>query len=124
MLWRAPDRIAGATRRLCASLFPTATLTPKFLLFLPTSVPSQLFGGEGGISLNIPAGAIWPVPANEPEGVETFDSEGEVSWVHINWSPHPPTDDLFGLLAHRGLLLEPFERAAAGLHEVYSDTEF
>lgn len=124
VLWRAPDRGAGATRRLCASLFPTATLTPQFLLFLPTLIPPQLFGGEGGIRLDIPAGAVWSSEANEPESIETFNSDGEVSWVHVDWSPHPPGGELFSLLARRGLLLEPFGRVAAGLREVYSEVEF
>lgn len=124
VLWRAPDRSAGAIRRLCASLFPTATLTPQFLLFLPPLIPPQLFGGEGGIRLNIPAGAVWSCEANEPESVETFDADGEVQWVRVDWSPHPPPGELFSLLARRGLVLEPFGRVAAGLRAVYSNTEF
>ena len=44
--------------------------------------------------------------------------------AHVFWHPAPPPDgsperDLFEQLAARGLLLEPFERAADGLREVY-----
>ncbi len=124
VLWRAPDRIAGATRRLCASLFPTATLTPQFLLFSPTLIPPQLFGGEAGIHMSLPAGAVWSCEPDEPESIETFDGEGEASWVRVVWSPQPPAGELFALLAQRGLLLEPFNRVAAGLREVYADAEF
>ena len=120
-LWRARDRAAGAARRLCASLFPTATLTPQFLLFSPGTVPPTLFGGEGGIQLDIPAGAIWRADEDDPEGLETFDGNGEVLRARILWSPGAPSGELLPLLVKRGLLIEPFERAAAGLREVYAE---
>lgn len=118
-LWREPDRAPGAARRLCASLFPTATLTPRFLLFSPAQVSPVLFGGEGGIRLDIPAGAVWATADDDPEGVETFDGNGEVLRVRLAWTPAPPADELLPLLIQRGLLAEPFQRAAAGLREVY-----
>jgi hypothetical protein len=46
------------------------------------------------------------------------------SSAHVFWQPAPPPEDseeraLFDQLAARGLLLEPFDRAADALREVY-----
>lgn len=120
-LWREQGRAAGAARRLCASLFPTATLTPQFLLFSPAAVPPALFDGDGGIRLEVPAGAVWRAEDDDLEGLETFDGNGELLRVHILWTTAPPQGELLSLLVKRGLLIEPFERAAAGLREVYSE---
>ena len=121
VLWRGADREAGAARRLCASLLASATLAPRFLLFRAEAVAPSLFGDEGGISLAIPAGGV--SVGTENEDFETFDGEGEMMWTRVQWSAAAPVGELFGLLAERGLMWEPFERAARGLREAFGDLE-
>ena len=121
VLWRGADRAAGAARRLCASLFASATLAPRFLLFRAEAVAPSLFGDEGGISLAIPAGAV--TAGDENDGFETFDGKGEMIWTRVAWSGDAPNGELFELLVERGLVWEPFERAARGLREAFGDLE-
>ena len=121
VLWRGADRETGAARRLCASLFASATLAPRFLLFRAEAVAPALFSAEGGISLAIPAGGV--SPSAENDGFETFDGAGEMIWTRVEWSGEAPDGELFGLLATRGLVWEPFERAARGLREAFGELE-
>ena len=121
-LWRGPDRVTGAARRLCASLFSSATLTPQFLLYSPESFPPEVFGEQGGVRLEIPVGAVTVrTDGDNPAGLSTSDVHGEVLEVHIAWIPRAPGGELVPLLAKRGLLTEPFDRVAAGLCEVYPE---
>ncbi len=122
VLWRGADREMGAGRRLCASLFASATLAPRFLLFR-AEVAAALWSEAGGISLHIPAGAVTRATENEDGAFETFDGEGEVIWTRVEWSFGAPEGELFGLLTQRGLIWEPFERAGAGLREAFGELE-
>ena len=118
-LWRRDDRAHGAARRLCASLFSTATLTPRFLLFATENFPRQVFGDEGGIRLDVPVGAVSGALAGGDSGDR--DPSGGAEDIHVEWFPAPPRGELLPLLARRGLLLEPFARANLGLREVYAE---
>ena len=122
-LWRGADRIVGAQRRLCASLFASATLTPRFLVFQNEHIAPALFGEDGGISLAIPAGGISPAELETEGAFETFNSEGEAIGTRARWHFGAPEGELFELLAQRGLIWEPFERAKAGLREAFANLE-
>jgi len=121
-LWRGPDRVTGAARRLCASLFSSATLTPQFLLYSPENFPPEVFRDQGGVRLEIPVGAVTVQQNGEDSvGLSTIGVNGEIFQARIEWLPRAPAGELLPLLAKRGLLLEPFGRLAAGLCEVYPE---
>ena len=121
VLWRDSDRKAGAQRRLCASLFASTTLAPRFLLFDARAIDAALWSEENGIALAIAAGGL--SEASEGEGFETSDSLGEMIGTSVEWIGAPPEGELFELLVERGLVWEPFERAGAGLREAFSELE-
>ena len=121
VLWRDSDREAGAGRRLCASLFASTTLAPRFLLFDASALAPELLSVESGISLAIPAGGV--AQSDEGAGFETFDGEGEMRWTRVDWIGAAPDGELFGLLCERGLIWEPLERAGAGLREAFGELE-
>lgn len=121
VLWRDADRKEGAQRRLCASLFASTTLAPRFLLFGSEQIAPALFGEDGGISLAIPAGGVARTEPESDGAFETFNGEGEAIWTRVDWNFGAPEGELFGLLAQRGLIWEPFERAKLGLREAFEN---
>ena len=119
-LWREGDQILGAARRLGASLGAAASLAPTLLLFRSDCIaPAWL----EGIAMEIPVGELQLCAENDPDTLSTWNSDGELQWVQVRWHGEPPRGALFGLLQERGLLLEPFERAAKGLREAYDELE-
>ena len=123
VLWRGADREAGAGRRLCASLFASTTLAPRFLLFDARAIAPTLLSEQSGISLAIPAGGVAAAGDSDETRFETFDGEGEMIGTRVDWIGAAPDGELFGLLCERGLVWEPFARAATGLREAFSELE-
>jgi hypothetical protein len=131
VLWRPADRTRAAVRRLAATLFHAATLTPALLLCRADVVDPHLFGPAGHLALEIAVGrvataaeAVGYVDTEQQETLSTADSAGQLQETHVFWTPGPPAGaaaDLFARLADRGLLLEPFDRAGVGLREVYGE---
>jgi hypothetical protein len=126
VLWRPADRLPAAERRLAATLFRAATLSPQFLLVNAITTPADLFGPGGQVVLEIPVGrvalketTVRPAATEVLQEIETFDADGAVCTARVLWTPQPPTAPLLSLLAERGLIIEPFDRAAAGLREAY-----
>jgi hypothetical protein len=126
VLWRPADRLPAARRRLAATLFRAATLSPLFLFARAAATPTDLFGPGGQVVLEIPVGRVSlqeetarPAPTEVLREMETFDAAGTVCMARVLWTPQPPAAPLLPLLAERGLIIEPFDRAAAGLREAY-----
>jgi hypothetical protein len=110
-LWRQDDLRRHAARKLTASLFSLCPRTPRLLLCLAKEVGSELFSQD-------------TVESASPSSQETQDTLLIAEPVQVFWFPGKPSEDsielrLLQLLASRGLLLEPFERASVGLREVY-----
>lgn len=122
-LWRQEDLRRHAARKLTASLFSLCPRTPRLLLCLAKEVGSELFCQD--IQVSIPVCRI--ASANEifpSADEETRDILQTSEPLQVFWFPGKPAEDaielrLLHLLAARGLLLEPFERASLGLREVY-----
>ena len=122
-LWRKEDLRRHAARKLTASLFSLCPRTPRLLLCLAEEVGSELFTQE--IQVSIPVCRL----ATGREALSAVDSETKdivqaAEPVHAFWLPDKPGEGsielrLLQLVAGRGLLLEPFERASIGLREVY-----
>jgi hypothetical protein len=124
-LWREADLRRYVQRRLTASLLSVCAQQPRILLCLHDEVAVWLFGQD--LHLEVP---VARVTSGGPGAQRVDPRTGEVLDLQsappeqISWQPGPPDDDsverrLFDYLSVHGLLLEPFERAAVGLQEVY-----
>ena len=123
-LWRRSDLSRHVERKLAASLLTVCARYPRLPLCLADEVGSELFCQD--LQLAIPVGRIGePLRATAYAGQETREVLEEPQPLHLFWFPGPPAEGsmerrLFDQLSTHGLLLEPFERAATGLMEVYS----
>ena len=123
-LWRQDDIRRHSTRRLVTSLFDTCKKTPKFLICMANEIGHELFCNE--IHLAIPVcrvGSSLQSISHSSQEIEATLEEPEP--LHLFWFPEQPGTEslehrLLSRLSSTGLLLEPFERALAGLREVYS----
>jgi hypothetical protein len=122
-LWRSEDLRRHAARKLTASLFSLCPRTPRLLLCLAKEVGRELFSQD--IQVSIPVCRL----AGDRKAVSALDGETsdvmqDTEPVYAFWFPGKPAEEsvesrLLQLIATRGLLLEPFERASIGLREVY-----
>lgn len=122
-LWRQDDIRRHADRKLTASLLAICPRTPRILLCLAAEVGSDLFCQD--VKLSIPVCRIAPaMKATTFSGQETEEVTEASEPMNLFWFPGSPQHDsierrLLRELTSRGLLVEPFERASVGLHEVY-----
>jgi hypothetical protein len=122
-LWRQDDLRRHAARKLTASLFSLCPRTPRLLLCLAQEVGSELFCQDIHVSIPVCriASAHDALPFSDEETKDILHTSEP---LQIFWFPGRPAEDsielrLLQLLASRGLLFEPLERASIGLREVY-----
>jgi len=123
-LWREADLERHVQRRLTASLLSVCSQQPRILLCLAGEVGIWLFGKD--LQVEVPVARLAPpTPARRVDHTtgEVLEDDDR-PLANVSWQPEAPDAgslerDLFDHLATHGLLLEPFERAAAGLREVY-----
>jgi hypothetical protein len=130
-LWRPGDVRHAALKRLVASLLAGCSRVPRLIMGLAEQVPSELFCQDLRVSIPVCRIASGPRTTgfSSLETHETLprpDSDGDP--INLFWFPSAPDDTgaerlLLRTLHARGLLLEPFERATVGLHEVYGGAE-
>lgn len=122
-LWRPADIRRAAARRLTASLLALCPRIPRLIFYLADETPAELFTQDIAVSLPVCRIARSPAAAG-PTALEVRETTDQQEPLHLFWYPAPPaagspertlTDQL---VAH-GLLLEPFERAVAGLDELF-----
>ena len=122
-LWHQDDIRRHATRRLVTSLFDTCQKTPKFLICMANEIGHELFCNE--IHMAIPVcrvGSSLQSISHSNLEIETTLEDSEP--LHLFWFPEQPGNEslehrLLNRLISAGMLMEPFERAQAGLREVY-----
>ena len=133
-LWRPADLRRHAERTLATSLMSLCDRTPRLLLCLADEVGAELFGQDVRVAVPVgrigqalsPAAATPATALAEPASVSAGSDSEMAEPLHLFWYPAPPIEDsperhIFDRLRLRHLLLEPFERAARGLQEVYLD---
>jgi len=119
-LWRPEQLEREAAKALAASLFEAARRTPLVLLCLAAEVDAALFSEDLEVQIPVCRVAVGGAGLPDAASSERVDS-GDVT-THLIWRPALPSAEspprrLVTALASRGLLLEPFERALAGLDE-------
>ena len=127
LLWRPADLRRHAERRLTTSLLSVAEAAPRLLFCLADEAGVELFSQDVQVEVPIgrverPADAIRQRTDDEDAGSSALPAIP--SSVHVFWQPAPPGEEsperaLFEQLSARGLLLEPFDRAADALREIY-----
>ncbi|MDP2719902.1 MAG: hypothetical protein Q8P44_08770 [Dehalococcoidia bacterium] len=103
-MWREEDIAQGATQRLLQSLFMACPVTPVLVLCHASETPEQLL--EYGI-----------------HGAPLVGCIATTECLEVTWYPQTPAFGtpaftLWELLSTRGLLHEPFTRAAKGMAEI------
>lgn len=122
-LWREEDIRRHVQRRLVASLFSICPVAPSVIFCRADEVSSQLFCED----IQVTAPVCRVAPASDIAtfaGNEAQESAGTPEALNLFWFPGAPAEStterrIVDELAQRGLLLEPFARAKAGLDEVY-----
>lgn len=122
-LWRAEDLRRHAARRLTGSLFEVCPRIPAVILCLAEEAPAELFSEDIGVELP----TVRLAEQSAVVGQSALESRELVDGslpLQIFWNGSVPGEGevartLVDHLAERGLLLEPFDRALVGLHEVY-----
>lgn len=122
-LWRRDGLRRHAARRLASSLFEICPRVPDLLLCLADEVEPELFTQELEVSIPVARlaeeAAIVGQVATETRERLGYEQTVQLFWQSRQPEPGSPERTLVERLATRGLLLEPFERARIGLHEVY-----
>lgn len=124
-LWRRDDIRRHALRKLAASLLSLCPKIPRLIICLAEEVESALFCQD--IQVSIPICRIAPaIKSASFVGSEVHETLDSTEPMNLFWYPGKPSDDstelrLLRELTSRGLLVEPFDRASIGLHEVYSE---
>ncbi|TMC08148.1 MAG: hypothetical protein E6J41_14455 [Chloroflexi bacterium] len=119
-LWRPEQLEREAAKALAASLFEAARRTPLVLLCLAAEVDAALFSED--LEVQIPVCRVAVGEDALPNAASSERADSDDVTAHLFWRPALPSAEspprrLVTALTSRGLLLEPFERALAGLDE-------
>lgn len=120
-LWRRGDARRQAVTALIKVLFPAANQTPVLILALASEIPPQLFVDD--IRVQVPLCLVAP---SETPGQDATPDSQPARAASLTWATERPGDESEAMRLVEGLMrrrdpLEPFERAAAGLEEAFSD---
>ncbi len=117
-LWRTADARRLATASLVKTLFAACPGRPQVLFASAQEVAADVFAED--IEVDVPLARLSDDVAHGPGPTETVERLGD--GLHAFWSvapvePNSPARLLLDRLVRSGLLMEPFERALAGLEE-------
>ena len=120
VLWRNGQAKARAVSALAKALFEAASHIPDLVLALADETPAAVFSEELG--MQIPMCRVDTQGARPAATTEAVQQVSESLYLH--WVNGQPTSDtecarLVEILGARRLLLEPFDRAALGIQEVF-----
>jgi hypothetical protein len=123
-LWRQADLRRHTQRRLTTSLLSVCSHLPRLMVCLASEVGAELFGQDLRVELPVArvddtVGFSRRIDEETGEVFEELEQPPQVTWQPASAEHGSPERRLFEHLSSRGLLLEPFERAAIGLLEVY-----
>lgn len=120
-LWRNGEAQRHAIRALSASLFSGCGKEPSLLLARAEEVPPLLLSED--LEVKVPTARVSSesIQAHAVSEIQE-DIPGELHMYWVNSVPQPDSQarQLVDLLVGRGLFLEPFERAAQGIHVAFT----
>lgn len=122
-LWRPGEARRNAVAALSASLFATCIAAPALLLVRAEEVHPGVYAED--VLVEVPLGRV-AVGASSVHGADDrLESLGDA--IDVYWIGGAPPGEsvarqLLDALSGRGLLLEPFDRAAQGLAEAFTTT--
>lgn len=127
LLWRSDYLWTHCARTLCASMFDVCTVAPLIILCLAEEVESRFFSEHITVDTPVARLCVGDDTGGCPDSEiqQSTSAIGEQPEIITYWTR--PADEgsssrqLFDVLAARGLLIEPFQRAETGLREVYAD---
>lgn len=127
-LWRPMDIRRAAARRLTGSLLTLCPRVPRLILCLAEETPPELFSQDIEVSVPVCRIAHGRDVAPAPGEVAEAEAADGDEPLHLFWHPTPPAAEtperaLIERLIVHGLLLEPFERASAGLDELFGEAD-
>jgi hypothetical protein len=121
VFWRPGYQRVRAVSTLARALFQSTSNQPDVVLALAAETPSAVFSDE--ISPEIPLCRV--APQGSPDTVSSEAAQPVAGGLTLYWvcdlppSGSPPAETV-ELLDRRRMLLEPFERAATGIQEVFN----
>lgn len=121
-LWRAGDARRRAISALVKALFSAVAESPTLLIAKADELPPQVFVED--IELYVPLVRVAETTGAIRATTETQEALGDslqLLWATPPPEPNTPARRVLDTLSSRGLVLEPFERAAAGLIEAFKD---
>ncbi|MDP9340680.1 MAG: hypothetical protein M3Q23_00950 [Actinomycetota bacterium] len=120
-LWRASEARRQAVRALCLPLFTACPREPLLLLARAEEVPPPVFAEDLEVLVPLCRVADGAAAAHAAsEWAEELNDALHVFWVAAPPAPDSPVRVLLDALRGRGLMLEPFERAARGIDEAFA----
>lgn len=125
-LWRADDLRRHVARRLATSLFEVCPRIPSVILVLAAEAPAELFTED--VVVDVPTirvaeqSSVIGQSASETREVVEGQMPLQIFWHGAAPDGEGVAHSLVQRLAAAGLLLEPFDRAATGLQEVYGES--
>jgi len=120
-LWRQADLRRYTQRRLTTSLLSVCSHLPWLIVCLASEVSPELFGQDLRVELPVVRvdDTVGCSRSVDTQTGEVFEEPVQVTWQAAAADTDSAARRLLEHLSVHGLLLEPFERAALGLVEVY-----
>ena len=111
-LWRPGEARRHAARALTIALFDAAPRSPDLVVSTPADVPVAVLADD--LEIDVPV-------CHLSRGLGDADEDD----LHVTWLNGQPPDEagaqgILRSLISRKLAMEPFDRAAQGLHEVFA----
>jgi len=119
-LWRSGEARRSAVASLLKVLFDAINRTPILVLTLADEIPPMVFSDDLLVEVPVCRMSTGDLAIQgTSEQMETLDSSINVIWASSPPEEESPARTLLESLQATHILLEPFERALAGLDEAY-----
>ena len=117
-LWQPGEAYRGAVTALARALFDGASQLPDLVLALAEETPAEVFTEDVVAQVPVCLVGAWGIPPDEESPGDDLSS---LRWIADEPSEGSALAGLVETLRSRRLLLEPLERAATGMAEVFAD---
>jgi hypothetical protein len=119
VLWRAGRARSRAVTSLTKALFESASHVPDVVFALANETPAEVFSEDLGVQIPVCMIATQGPGPGPPEEAQHPSDSVSLIWVNGQPAPGGASSKMVEALGARGLLLEPFDRAALGIQEAF-----